>query len=219
MYRARSSPAASNSGIACSAIVASRSVAPSGSKKRRTWPSLIFPHELAYAIARSRGPLGEGLSGPERVVPFACPEQGVEKVVLERDVDLGRGNEGDGALEQADRGGVVNAEQRPAGRRRPGASAPPAQACRPRASRALSDSDRPARGGSRGSRPARRGRRRAPRARRRSARGARRARPSAARRRRRPGSGGGESESRPRPRAAACSAGSAPCGRAQPGAG
>ena len=48
--------------------------------------------QLAHAIARSRGPLGDGLGVPERVVASACPEQGVHEVVLEGDVDLGGWN-------------------------------------------------------------------------------------------------------------------------------
>ena len=85
------------------------------------------PAQLADAIARRRGPLGEGIRAPERFAALACPEQGVDELGLEGEVDLGRGHERGGALEQAHGGAVVLAGAarggRPAVRRRRAAAA------------------------------------------------------------------------------------------------
>ncbi len=100
MYRARSLPAAWNTGSASPTSASS----------------------LSVAIARSRGPLCEGTRAPERVASPTCLEQGVDDVDLEGDVELGRGHKRDGALEQAHGGGVVLPELRPAAG---GGQAPP----------------------------------------------------------------------------------------------
>ena len=118
MYRARSSPAASNTGNACSTSAASFSVAPSGSRSMRDHARLDPPAELADTIARRRGTLGEGICAPERIVAPACPEQGVAELGFEGEVELGRRHERGGALEKAHGGAVVLAEIRAeAGRR------------------------------------------------------------------------------------------------------
>src|SRR5439155_21596970 len=70
--------------------------------------------QLTNTVARSRGTLSEGTRPPERVASPTCLEQGVDDVDLEGEVDLGRGHEWDGALEQAHGGGVVLPELRPA---------------------------------------------------------------------------------------------------------
>ena len=70
--------------------------------------------ELADTIARRRGTLGEGVCAPERFVALACPEQGVGELGFEGEVELGPGYERGGALEQADGGAVVLAEDRAA---------------------------------------------------------------------------------------------------------
>src|SRR5439155_44834 len=57
--------------------------------------------QLANAIARGRSPLGDGLGPPERLVALASPEQGIDKVGLEWEVELGRGDERGGPPEQA----------------------------------------------------------------------------------------------------------------------
>ena len=84
------------------------------------------PAQLADTIARSRGPLGEGIRAPERVAALACPEQGVDELGFEGEVELGRRHERGGALEQAHGGTVVLAEVRaPAG----GGQAAPRRRC------------------------------------------------------------------------------------------
>ena len=207
MYRARSSPAASNTGNACSTSAASFSARALRLEVDRAdrLPASDPPAQLADTIARRRGTLGEGICAPERVVAPACPEQGVAELGFEGEVELGRRYERGCALEQADSGAVVLAEGRAVAA---GRQAPPrrrGQLVVVRAARARRGSGRPARGGSRGSRPARRARSRAAPARMRGARGAPRGSLSAARRRRRRGSAGGGSGSRPRRRAAAVS--------------
>jgi hypothetical protein len=63
--------------------------------------------QLADTIARGRGALGEQIRTSEPVDAPACPEQGVEEVGFEGEVDLGRRHERGGALEQAHGGAVV----------------------------------------------------------------------------------------------------------------
>src|SRR5207247_8390096 len=79
--------------------------------QERAEQALLNPAaQLTYPIARHRGPLGEGIRAPERVVSLPCLKQGVDDVDLERDVELARGHERGGALEQADGGAVVLTE-------------------------------------------------------------------------------------------------------------
>jgi hypothetical protein len=77
--------------------------------------------QLADAIARCRGPFGEGVRAPERIDAPADPEQGVCELGLESEVELAQGHERDSALEQAQGGGVVGPELRAvaAGRQTP----------------------------------------------------------------------------------------------------
>ena len=103
-----------NTGSACSTSAASFSVAPSGSRWSAEGALLDSPAQLSHAIARGRGPLGEGIRAPQRFAALASPEQGVDEVGLEGEVELGRGHERGGALEQAHGGAVVRPELRAA---------------------------------------------------------------------------------------------------------
>ena len=101
-------------------------------------PSLDPPAELADTIACRRGTLGEDIRAPERVAALACPEQGVDEVGFEGEVELGRGHERGGALEQAHGGAVVLPERarRPAAvRRRRAAAASSSSSGRPSSAR------------------------------------------------------------------------------------
>ena len=66
-----------------------------------------LPTELGDTIVRRRGSLGEGICAPERIVGPPCPDQGFAKLGFKEHVELGRRDQGGGALEQADRGAVV----------------------------------------------------------------------------------------------------------------
>ena len=118
MYRAKSSPAAWNTGNARSTSVASLSAAPSGSSLAAEYALLDPPAELGDAIPCRDGALGERFGAPQRVAGPAPPGQRVDELALEGQVELGRRDEGGGALEQAYGGGVVLAEE-PRGGRRP----------------------------------------------------------------------------------------------------
>ena len=126
MYRARSSPAAWNTG---SASLDERRQ-PLGRRALRLeveadHARLDLPAQLGHAIAGRRGALGEGICAPERVAALASPVQGFAEVGLEGEVELGRRDERGGALEQADGGAVVLPGAARGGRRRSGAAAPP----------------------------------------------------------------------------------------------
>ena len=76
-------------------------------------PLLESSHELTDRVACGRGPLGEDSGAPQRVAASARPEQGVHELYLQGDVELGRGYEHGGPLEQADGGPLVTSEPRP----------------------------------------------------------------------------------------------------------
>ena len=139
MYRARSSPAAWNTGNACSTSAASFSVAPSGSTLRRTTPAWILPQSSPIRSPARRGTLGDGICAPERIVAPARPEQGFAELDFEGEVELGRRYERGGALEEAHGGAVVLAKIRAeAG----GGQAPPRRRGQDRRRRAYPSSSR-----------------------------------------------------------------------------
>ena len=109
MYRAMSSPAAWNTGNACSTSADSSSAAPSGSRPRRNTPPWTSPQSSptrSPAAARSLGKAS--LAGARR---RPCPSRTVLRrahVSRVRSSSAG-GHERGGALEQARRGAVVRA--------------------------------------------------------------------------------------------------------------
>ena len=76
MYRAMSSPAAWNTGNACSTSADSFSAAPSGSTEQAEQAPLDPPAELGDTIARRRRTLGEGFRAPQRVFGRCPPRTG-----------------------------------------------------------------------------------------------------------------------------------------------
>ena len=70
------------------------------------------PAELPNLVACGRGAVRERLGTPERLVDLACPEQDLDELGLEGEVELGRRHERGCALEEARRRPVVLAERR-----------------------------------------------------------------------------------------------------------
>ena len=112
MYSAMSSPAAWNTGNARSTSAGQLLRRALGLDVDAEHGRQDAPAELADTVAGRGGSLGEGFCAPHRVVGPACPGQGFAELDLEGQVELGRRDEGGGALEQADGGAVVLAEGR-----------------------------------------------------------------------------------------------------------
>ena len=112
MYRARSARAASKMGNASSTRAFSFAVSPSGSRFVRMTVRLDPPAELRNLVACVRGAVRERIGAPERLVDLACPEQGLDELGFEGEVELGRRHERGCALQEARRRPVVLAERR-----------------------------------------------------------------------------------------------------------
>ena len=65
------------------------------------------PAELSNLVACGRGAVRERIGAPERLVDLACPEQDLDELGFEGEVELGRRHERGCALEEARRRPVV----------------------------------------------------------------------------------------------------------------
>ena len=83
------------------------------------------PAKLAHLVTGNRGALGKRIRLPKSLAALAFFVEGVDEVGLEADVDLGRGHERQGPLDQADGGSVVLPDRRSAAG---GGQAPPGRA-------------------------------------------------------------------------------------------
>ena len=86
-------------------------VSPSGSRSVRTSVALILPQSRPDLVACGRGAVRERLGAPECLVDLACPEQDVDELGFEGEVELGRRHERGCALQEARRRRVVLAER------------------------------------------------------------------------------------------------------------